>query len=552
MNCPQTSLRTRSLWLGLFALLSATPGLAQERPTARGDGSEPVTLTQSVKPSFRIEPVVHRFTGRRGEVIPFEFELSSLGTEMEVSVTPVNLRQEETGVILHDEQGEPARALRLSTPRKFTIGPGRTSLIQGEVTLPLARTNYLSYGLLVRDSGTDPNFEAAGDSSVKAGIRFVTQYVLRIDIETGVADVGSMGEMRLEKGQLVADQGLPRVRTYLTNPTDYAFECFVNASLPTASENRRERPIRLGMPSRSTLSGGERHLVRVMPHSRLRLEAPVTKPLQPGEQTLRLSLTTGRREVMSSDFAIMVKENDFPALAQQRAMLAGGVSMTPAQLELGSIKSTSRTLGLRLQNTTPEPVEISLQPVSQSGEPLDYFRFAPTKFTLKPGRTKGVRAMLRRTRGELTEAAVAVVTCTTADGATTSQRLPLSILHTIPSAPGLEVADLQWQTTPDGGEFVVEVTNRSPAYTPVDARLAVGSKSGAEFRLQDGYGRWLAPGESRRLTFAPGQPVPAGDYALQLEVRTREGHPPITRELNVTLDGQAFASADSPGSEAGA
>lgn len=544
------SLPTPSPWLGLLLLaVTAAPGLAQEaeptgeRVTARGDGSEPVTLTQSVKPSFRIEPVVHRFTGRRGEVIPFEFELGSLGSEMEVTVTPVNLRQEETGVILHDAVSDPARALRLSSPRKFTVAPGMTSTIRGEVTVPLARTNYLSYGLLVRESGIDPNFEAAGDGPVKAGIRFVTQYVLRIDIETGVADIGAMGEMRFEQGRLISDQGLPRIQTYLNNPTNFAFECFVNASLPTSNENSRERPIRLGMSSRESLRGAERYLVRIMPNSRLRLEAPIKKVMQPGAQTLRLSLTTGRREVNAADFAINVNDDDFPALAQKRAILSGGVSVMPAQLELGSIKSTTRSLGLRMQNSGSEPVEVSLRPVSLQGDPIENVRFSPQSFTLKGGRTKGVRATLRRKRGELTEAAVAVVTCTTADGATTSQRLPLSILHTEPSRTSLKVAQVNWKEQPTGGAFFVEVSNPTPAYTPVDALLAVGGKSGERFFMQDGYGRWLAPGETRSLRFVPEQPVPAGEYALQLEVRTRDGLPPITREMNVTLSGEATTAS---------
>lgn len=524
-------------------MLTAVAGAAAQDT---GAGPREVTLTQTVEPSFRIEPVVHRFNARRGEVIPFDFQIGSMGKEMEVTVTPVNLRQEETGIILHDAQGEPARALRLTTPRRFDLGPGRQTNIRGQVTVPLAKSNYLSYGLLVREAGEAPDFGSAGDAPTRAGIRFVTQYVLRVDIETGVADVGSMKDLRIEGGTLYAEHGLPRVRGFLRNPTDYAFECFVNAKVAADAE-RKAKPIRLGMMSRATLGGEERHLVRIMPHSVLRLEAPVEQMLSPGEQTLRLSLSGGRREVTGADFALNLRDEDFPALAQQRAVV-GGVAVTPAQIEIGSIRSAKRTLGIKFKNTADEPAEIAIEPQSLSGEPLSHVKFSPSQFTLKPGRSKGVRATLRRTDSTAIESGVAVVSWRRDGGGETEERLPLSVLNAEPAAPRLEIGDIAWRDHDGGEAFVTTVANHSDAYTPVSASLAVGGPAGAVFHLEDGYGRWLAPGETTTLAFRPDGPVAPGDYTLILEVRSREGFAPTVRELNVVLNGaQATASTAAGG-----
>lgn len=521
-------LSSRRRFYPLLSLCVVASVVAEASAQRTATGRREVSLTQSVSPSFRIEPVVHRFTARRGEVIPFEFLIGSMGKEMNVTVTPVNLRQEETGIILHDGQSEPSRALRITSPRSFRLGGGQQTIIRGKLTVPLARTNYLSYGILVRESGSEPEFENPSEERTRAGIRFVTQYVLRVDVETGVADVGALSELRFERGSLVAERGLPTVQGLLTNPTNYAFECQVSAELD--SDDRSARPIRLGMPSRARLEGDDRHLIRIMPNSTLRLEASFDRLIAPGDRTLRLSLATGRREVTAAEFSLNVDRADFPALATQRAIL-GGVSMTPAQIEIGSVRSASRAVGLKFRNTTEEPAQIEIEPRSLDDGPIDHVRFSPASFTIKPGRTKGVRAMLRRSDSESIEAAVAVVRWTREGKPTVEQRQPLSILGAEPGEPRLDVQQVRWE----GDTFITQVTNRSDAYTPIAAELAVGGPSGLRLRMQAGYGRWLAPGETTTLMFSPREPLPAGDYSLILEVQTRDAFPPLVRELNFAL-----------------
>ncbi|MCA9262100.1 MAG: hypothetical protein KDA61_22940, partial [Planctomycetales bacterium] len=219
----------------------------------------PPTVTQRVQPSFRIEPIVHRFKARRGETLPFKFVVTSLGKPMHVRVQPVNLRQEETGVILHDEAGTPADAVRLFSDAEFRISPGGVEEIRGEVKVPLARSNYLSYGILVRELGAAPDFKSTPSATTRADVQFVTQYVLRIDVETNVTSAGELDKLQLREVQVLGDDGLPVVQAYLDNPTDLAFECRVAADLSRegagpAGRSRRN-PTLLGMASRASLEG---------------------------------------------------------------------------------------------------------------------------------------------------------------------------------------------------------------------------------------------------------------------------------------------------------
>ena len=510
-------------------LLLASVGVAQAQVAP---GGERIVLTQTVEPSFRIEPVVHRFSARRGEVLPFQFAIGSLGRDMEVTIQPVNLRQESSGIILHDQQSEPANALSLKSGNTMQIGPGEMKVIEGQVTVPIAKSNYLSYGILVREAGVDPNFDEAGDGPTKAGIRFVTQYVLRIDVETGVAGVGAMKEMRFEEADLVANKGLPEAHTYLVNPTPYAHECFVTAELLDQGVSR-PRPVRLGMPSRKNLDGDDRYLVRIMPNSRLLLEAPYNEPVLVGEQTMQVSLSGGRSNAVAADFPVDIRAEDFPALAVRRKELAEGLTVSPAQVELGVTRETKRTHGLKFMNKSAEPVQVELTAEDLPGNALDSVRISPSSFELKPGRTKGVRAMLLSGKASSTCGRIRVAV--RGDQLlSTEHTLPLSILHEAPSTPDIYLSSIDWLPQ-DGGAFAVRLQNNSKHYMPINATLAVAGENGVSISLEGGYGEWLEPQGELELTFRPKEQLVGREYLLKLLIHTRDEFEPIVRELKVDL-----------------
>ena len=515
---------------------SARPG----GPQAPGQTGERVTLTRSVEPAFHIEPIVHRFKARRGEVIPFTFEIASLGKSMNVTVTPVCLRQEETGVILHSTEAMPTDAVTLTSPKQFPIAPGESHQITGEVTVPIARTNYLSYGLLVVDSGQMTNKgEGEDENKTSASVKFVTQYVLRIDIETGSKDLSEMNRLVFEDGNVRAVNGAPVAVTYLSNPTDFAFECQVIGTIDSGT-GTRPQPFRFGLPSRASVPGNERFLVRVMPGSRVRLEAAVNSLLMPGKQTLNVRLTNGRRSMVNRDFAFTTRYEDFPALAAQLAFLGDQVSVQPSQIAVGRIAGVNRTCALKFTNNSGAVQTVHIQPIDLAGNPLAGLRVSDKPIELKPGRTRTIRASVESSDIDRAVFGHIQVTIDSEKAGARTQKLPLAMLFAIPPAANVVFGELQSVDEGDRTEFRLMVTNNGSGHTPVHVGLQVSAAAGHAIHLADGYGRWLAPGETREMRFAPEVALPAGRYQLQLNMFMSPDKEPETRTLNVQL-GEAAA-----------
>ncbi len=529
----------------LFAVVAASLAVslgtaAQAQTAAEQNQGVPATLVQTVEPSFRIEPIVHRFTGRRGEVIPFEFEIASLGKAMDLKISPVNLRQEESGVILHDQKSKPSDAVKLTSPDEFRLTPGESTKITGTVTIPVSKTNYISFGILVQDRGQAPTFDRLEGraASTQAGIRFVTQYVLRVDIETGNADPREFGRLRLEKGTVLSNQGLPMVRTYLDNPTDFAFECRVRATINTKNSSK-PRPFFLVMPSRSELDDDSRYLVRIMPKSRLRLESLVDFPLFTGKQTLNVGVTNGRREVVGAEFALSLSSDAFPALAAQIAYVGESLAVSPCQIEVGTSRGAHRMLGMKFVNNSSVDQSVLLYAKSLSGEAIDGLKLSPKEFKIRAGKSKSVRIQVRTIAGEPEDSLGGIeVVAQSENGQQAKQTLPLIVRRTPRKIPNLSISNIQFVSRAGRSAFQLNVKNDGASFVPLSADLEIASAHGRAIRLTSGYGQWMPPGAERTLTFLPDSELPSGEYLLSLAVKTYEDLPATTKTLSVQLQAQ--------------
>ena len=493
-------------------------------PSSTASQGRRVSLTRSVEPSFNIEPVVHRFRARRGEVIPFVFEITSTGKSMNIDVKPVNLRQEETGIILHDEHSEAMGGVTLTSPTQFELVAGEKFRIEGTVKVPLVKSNYVSFGLLVRDRGilTADGGELE-EGETRASVKFVTQYVLRVDIETGSQQIGNVGSMRFDGGHLIDREGMPFVRTYLVNPSDYALECGVRAELIDGGGDEIGDPTRLFMPSRSALDDDKRFLVRIMPRSRLRLEAPLSAAIVDGDYTLHLELSNGRRTMITADYPAAVHRQQFGALAVHSLMLPGQVSIVPAQLELGKISDTERMSTIQVTNHGSETQNVTLNARDHQDNLLTTMKLSSDAFSLKPGRSKTIRAMLRGTTDLKSQWGQILVTTDNAR----EQTIPISLVHAQRPEMNLEASELQWLapgTEPHlpHGAFVMTVRNQGMGYSPINGVLKLAAEQGRPVSLADGFGKWLAPNSARELVFALPQGTPAGKYQIRLRVGSRE------------------------------
>ncbi|WP_236621275.1 hypothetical protein [Rhodopirellula sallentina] len=488
------------------------------QPSGAAPAGKRISLTRRVEPSFRVEPVVHRFRGRRGEVIPFSFEIASTGKVMNVDIRAVSLRQEETGIILHDENSRPMGGVRFTSPKKFQLRPGEKFQIEGEVTVPLNKTNYVSFGILVRDGGqiSDGSKEPLEAGKTRAAIRFVTQYVLRVDIETGAQDVGDMNRLHFDRGELISREGLPYVRAYLNNPTDDALECDVRAQL-TGSDASAWSPVRLNMPSRSELKDDSRYLVRIMPRSRLRLEGPVDGVIPRGDYELNLRLSNGRRAMVQAAFPTRVNSNSFRGLSALVATLDEGVTVEPSQIELGRVADADRMTTLLFSNRGQEPKSVRLIAKDQAGEPLDGVMLSSKSFVLKPGRSKTVRAMLRGRSEAAHEWGTLEVACEESES---TKQLPLALIHEQRPEIQLTAEEMQWAQLPTGNAFTMKIQNEGEGYAPLFAQLNLAAQQGHPIKMSDGFGAWLTPGESRELQFMVPASLQPGAYQIKLDVRS--------------------------------
>lgn len=526
--------------LTAFAATSVTTQAADPNNigSANATDGRRISLTRSVEPSFRVEPVVQRLVGRRGETLPFSFELASTGKVMNLDIRPVNLRQEESGIILHDDQSETAKGIVFSSPTKFQLQPGEIFKIQGEVTIPLTKTNYISFGLLVKDSGqlTKGNKNDPSNGSTRAAIRFVTQYVLRVDIETGAQDIGDMDELQFDAAELIEKNGLPYVRAYLNNPTQYALESQVRATI-AGSDDRETAPVRLHMASRGELPDDTKYLVRIMPQSRLRLEAPIQGAVPSGDYQLNLKLSNGRRTMVQRSFPTTIDASKFRGLRTKMLTLPEGISIEPTQLELGRVAGTDRMTTVELTNEGAQPKTIQLVPRDHTGLPISDVLLSSKKFTLKPGRSRTIRAMLKgRPTQPYQWGSIAVL------AGEHESALELSVIHETRPELNLVHDELQWANLISGNAFVMKIDNQGQGYEPLFGELKLAAKSGHPMELTDGFGRWLAPGKSRELQFYVPESVQPGSYQLILKVTTRDGTVLVERTLVLELTAEMLQS----------
>lgn len=520
-----------------------TPGVRTGAIDTR-DGRR-VSIEQRVEQAFRIEPVVQRFKGRRGEVIPFSFTVTSTGKTMQIDVSPIQLRQEESGIILHDEHSPPMEGVKFTTPTRFTLNAGETVELKGKVTIPLAKTNYLSFGLLVRDEGMvdEPTDADAVGGQTRAAIRYVTQYVLRVDVETGLTNLSSIEQMEIEDAQVVSHEGMPYIRAYVKNPSNFALECRVRAELShrdsaDASKSRSADPVALFMPSRANLDDDEKYLVRMMPNARLRLEAPLETSLIDGQYDLNLMVSNGRRTMLERTFPQTLLVNSFRALDTRIANLGPGVTLEPAQIELGRVEGTQRMVTLEVKNNSDDDQLIHLVPRDHLGDPMSRLMLSSTKFELDAGRSKTIRALLRGVSKESSQWGTLDIirrNLKSPNDVRSATSLPLELVHQ--QRPQLTVAagPLQWANLTDGNAFVIEVANEGEGYAPIQGELLLGRDDGSRpHRLLDGFGRWLAPGQKRELQFHLPAEIDAGRYQIRLTVRSRDNLP--VEEQVVVLD----------------
>jgi hypothetical protein len=513
---------------------------------AHGQNSEtppagtPVTLQQKVEPSYRIEPVVQRSKARRGEVVPFSFLMTSTGKELNVELQPVQLRQEESGIVMHDSNSAPSEQVKFSSPQKFFLAAGKEQVITGEVTIPKTKTNFYSFGILVRDQGQFPDFgkNDGAQPKVKAGVRFVTQYVIRIDVDVDGTTDHDVEKLKFESGEIRSLQGQPVAVVYLQNPTENTLEFQIRGQLQHAlseAATRRDQ-FAFHMPCRATIEGPEQKIVRVLPGTRLRLEAPITGDLLPGENQLKVGLHQGLRDQAQHEFPVTIKAGQFPKLEAGLVRLDDQLSLTPGNVMMGTYKGGKRSVVIKLANNSDQPRSVKLSPTTLTGEALSSVQLSNDTVTIPPKQTETVRALLRFDAGNK-QNQFGYIAISSQDVTSVTGQVPVALLTQLPTEELVQLGEFHLnQLADEQFEITLPIKNISAGFVPLAANLEILNEQGDRLELTAGFGRWSEPGTDTKLTFGTKAVFLPGKYQLKFQLLTYPGLPPIVRTQEWNLE----------------
>ena len=330
-----------------------TNSLDTDRPDAE--------VKSGFKPAYNVTPIVQKISARRGERVPFKFEIESLRPDVVATVVPISLRQDLNGSILADFDTPAPKGVRLDTS-SLNLEKGKSVLITGEIRLPPTKSAFHTFGLLIRDQPRDA-LEAKQQES-KFGIKFVTQYILRIDVSIENGGYDSIRKLEIESAEIVSVDGLPAARVVVSNPNPSSAEFELDTSLLKLGASKSRQRVKLVSPIRFHFNESEKYSTRILPNSKIEMLAPWPKAVFAGEYTFNSRMLFRRRSIASHDTKLVVGEQNFPGQEVFALKLSPEVHATPAQLAVGVRSPLRRYAKMTLHNDSDVPQTIQLRMVS--------------------------------------------------------------------------------------------------------------------------------------------------------------------------------------------
>ncbi|MCA9053989.1 MAG: hypothetical protein KDA75_09140 [Planctomycetaceae bacterium] len=496
---------------------------------------------EQVKPAFSVEPVVQRLEARRGQLLPFRFDLTSLARTTTIDIRPVQMTQDLTGAVHPDVDNPPPGELTLTSPSRLVLDEDTQTQIEGTIRVPTTNSPFHTFGILVTDYGrridtTSPQPQAAEEPQMS--IEFITRYLLRIDIDVQGVRPENAGKLILEAGELREEQGYPQSRIVIVNPTESPLEFQVECRLLSTSDPSLSDTFNLGMPVRCELPPPERHLARILPGARIRMEGFVPQTIFPGPYELEATIVAGRRKWKTARFPVLAEDGAFPAQSALVAQIASGVSAAPAQIELSTLRGGSRFVAVTVNNATAEPADFRLSTVTLDDQLANWFAVRPDNFRLQAGGSRKVLVTLGNNRPtDADQYGALVVESQSPAGTANGTAQLLTVLSVVdPPPPNLQLGDLSWQVDGNLPAIVVPVTNAGTRFVPLQGRMQLTDiDNGSRFEFTGGYGRWLLPGVTDSIRFRIAQKIPSGKYELKILINQGEDQPTLELKTLVEL-----------------
>lgn len=514
---------------------ATAPASKARKPAKPGE----VTLDEQVRGAFRVEPVVHRFEGRKGQLIPFEFTITSQGEDTSVDIRPVALKQEETGVIMPDTDAVPPKSLTIEGPASILLKAEEPYVLKGTVRIPSTQSSFHSFGLLVTDKGRKTNEAPAGPTNQpQFGVDFVTRYLLRCDINVEGVRPADAHKLVLERGAMHEADGRPQARLFVSNPTESPLEFELRARLVNVTGTIVGKEFHLVSPVRKNLAPPERLVARILPGARVRLEEFVPFAVFSGDYQLETNLLVHGRKLVTNQFPVKASEKDYPAQAAAVAQIATGISASPAQVELSLQRGGERFVSVVIANQSDEPYAVNAAPLNRDRTPADWFLVRPPSFELPPGATRKVLISMSATRDPDAPHQYGLLNFDLADADGKPRgngTINVGLLARTETNPELGIGNLAWDGTASPPAIVLPLQNKGAVHFPLNARMTLSDAEGHRVRYVAGFGRWLMPGDATDLRFRMKDTLPSGRYTLRIQIDTKEGLAPVEITTPVEL-----------------
>ena len=515
---------TATILASLMFLLGAQPAISQQQ-----DDNQPVpkSVKSAFRPAYTATPTVNRIEARRGQTVPFKFTIEPLLDNVKASLRPVALKQDLNGAIMADLESPPPEALRISGKSDIQLSNGESTLIEGSIRVPTNQSPFHSFGILIRD---EPR--AALDEKVdgsRYGVDFVTQYILRCDVDVSNGRIDGAKQLLLESVEFVEFNGLPVARVVVANPTEMAVEFEMDCRFKTSKAGRGARFVKLVVPVQAGLNEPAKWQTRVLPNSRIEMMAPWPKSVFTGDKELEVRLRVKGRTLKTEVAKLRIERGQFPAQETFVIELAPRVTASPSQLALGAVKPLSRYSKMSIRNDSDQVVlaKLSMESTEQA-----WVSVAPAELQIQPGTKRNVVVKLVTLKNpELNRLSQLLIQTSNSDGQEIgSQKLPVAFFGSGKSELKLQVADpivvatdssqsivnvpmrkigLKTNQTPkpNSGRLSsvltigLPVTNQSDFPVPLNLLLETRDFANNPIQRKSGFGKWILPGESRTLKF---------------------------------------------------
>lgn len=500
-----------------------TQGPVASQPNSRGrqkskaerEQPQGLTVESAFKPAFFCTPAVNRIQARKGQTINFKFKLEPVRESVSVTVRPVALKQTESGALQADLESPPPAGMRINGAGEYDLIVGSETELSGRIKLPSNDSDFHSFGILVQDNGFVSNDRGlAGESTF--GVKFVSQYILRCDVEVTNGRGTDIQNLQLESADIVELNGVPTARVVLYNPTESTVEFEMQSKLERAGYIENKTGVGLFVRNNSNYDPPKKFVTQIFPQTRLELVSGWPAAVFPGEYEMVSKIVRNRKTIRQFKTPLSIGADSFPAQSAFAAEVADGVHANPSQIYLSRKRGAKRFVPVNLTNFSTQSVRLQIEPTDDSGEPTSWLLVRPNVIELKPGENRKAMVSLKSLADKQSHRIASLKISEVGGNPDKITFLPVAFQGTDPFVPTLATNQLRIDTALNGGSLVVDVRNQSNLPLPIDAEVRFKNSNGNTVEIKGGYGKWLLPNAIRRLEFKVDAALAEGEFPVQL------------------------------------